>query len=154
MNVRWLAGFREPPADLDGERARMLAVLAAGPSTIAELLSGALEVALARPVLMHLLWTGAVIGGCGRPDRAGQSRVGAVDGGGVMEPAWPLGIGGRLVIGGEIVFVNRVDGAEVHGFTAAGAPVRFVLTRADAEATAEPGGEGLRSGRCSWTLAR
>ena len=25
-NVRWLAGFRERPADLDGERMRMLAV--------------------------------------------------------------------------------------------------------------------------------
>ncbi len=36
--------------------------------------------------------------------------MGAVDGGGVMEPLWPLGIGGRLVIDGEIVFVNRVDG--------------------------------------------
>ncbi|MGO9974361.1 MAG: hypothetical protein ACLP01_16470 [Solirubrobacteraceae bacterium] len=34
----------------------------------------------------------------------------------------------------------------MHGFTAAGAPVRFVLTRADAEATAEPSGEGLRFG--------
>ncbi len=67
VNVRWLAGFREPPADLDGERARMLAVLAAGPSTIAEMLSGALEVALARPVLMHLLWTGAVIVDVGAP---------------------------------------------------------------------------------------
>ena len=44
MNVRWLAGFREPPADLDGERVRMLAVLAGGPSTIGELLSGAREV--------------------------------------------------------------------------------------------------------------
>jgi hypothetical protein len=67
VNVRWLAGFREPPADLDGERARMLAVLAAGPSTIAEMLAGALEVALARPVLMHLLWTGAVIVDVGAP---------------------------------------------------------------------------------------
>ena len=30
VNVRWLAGFRERPADPDGERARMLSVLAAG----------------------------------------------------------------------------------------------------------------------------
>ena len=50
-----------------------------------------------------------------------------------MEPAWPLAIGGRLVIDGEAMFVNRVDGAEVHGFSAAGAPVRFVLTRVDGE---------------------
>ena len=73
-NVRWLAGFREPPADLDGERARMLAVLEAGPSTIADVLSGAIEVALARPVLMHLLWTGAVIVDVGVP-LAHDSRV-------------------------------------------------------------------------------
>ncbi len=33
-NVRWLAGFREPPADPDGECARMLLALAAGPCTI------------------------------------------------------------------------------------------------------------------------
>ena len=45
MNVRWLAGFREPPVDLDGERERMLVVLSGGPSTIAELLSGSWEVA-------------------------------------------------------------------------------------------------------------
>ena len=31
VNVRWLAGFRERPADPDGERARMLSALAAGP---------------------------------------------------------------------------------------------------------------------------
>ncbi|MGA2013451.1 MAG: TnsA-like heteromeric transposase endonuclease subunit [Solirubrobacteraceae bacterium] len=73
-NVRWLVGFREPPTDLDGERARMLAVLEAGPSTIADVLSGAVEVALARPVLMHLLWTGAVIVDVGVP-LASDSRV-------------------------------------------------------------------------------
>ena len=60
-NVRWLAGFREPPADLDGERARMLSALAVGGSTIAELLDDAVELALARPVLMHLLWVGEVL---------------------------------------------------------------------------------------------
>jgi hypothetical protein len=60
-NVRWLAGFREPPADLDGERARMLSALAVQPSTIGELLDDAVEPALARPVLMHLLWVGEVL---------------------------------------------------------------------------------------------
>jgi hypothetical protein len=58
MNVRWLAGFREPPPDPDAERARMLSVLAGGPSAISELLADAREPALARPVLMHLLWAG------------------------------------------------------------------------------------------------
>jgi hypothetical protein len=60
-NVRWLAGFREPPADPDGERARMLSALAVHASTIAELLDDAVEPALARPVLMHLLWVGEVL---------------------------------------------------------------------------------------------
>ena len=63
-----------------------------------------------------------------------------------MDAAWPLGVGGRLVIDGEVVVVNRVDGSEVHGFTAAGAPVRFVLTRADPDATVTPSSEGLRFG--------
>ena len=61
VNVRWLAGFRELPADPDGECARMLSALAAGPCTIFELLSGACEPALARPVLMHLLWAGEAL---------------------------------------------------------------------------------------------
>jgi hypothetical protein len=61
VNVRWLAGFREPPADPDGERVRMLSALAVGPCTIFELLSGACEPALARPVLMHLLWAGEAL---------------------------------------------------------------------------------------------
>jgi hypothetical protein len=61
VNVRWLAGFREPPADLDRERARMLSALAAGRSTISALLADAREPALARPVLMHLLWAGEVL---------------------------------------------------------------------------------------------
>ena len=46
-----------------------------------------------------------------------------------MEPAWPLAVGGRLVIDGEAVFVSSVEGADVRGFTAAGEQVRFVLTR-------------------------
>jgi hypothetical protein len=126
MNVRWLAGFREPPVDLDGERERMRVVLSGGPSTIAELLSGSWEVALACPVLMNMLWTGVAMLDVGIPIGA-ESRVGVVEDGGVMEAAWPLAVGGRLVIDGETVFVNAVGGAEVHGFTAAGAPVRFVL---------------------------
>jgi hypothetical protein len=74
MNVRWLAGLRESPADLDGEGARMLAVLAGGPSTIAALLSGSREAALARPVLMNMLWTGAAMVDVGIPIGA-ESRV-------------------------------------------------------------------------------
>jgi hypothetical protein len=61
VNVRWLAGFRDPPPDLDGERARMLSALAVRGTTISELLAGAVEPALARPVLMHLLWVGEVM---------------------------------------------------------------------------------------------
>jgi hypothetical protein len=58
VNVRWLAGFRERPADPDGERTRMLSTLAVRPCAIGELLSGAREPMLARPVLMNLLWAG------------------------------------------------------------------------------------------------
>ena len=58
VNARWLAGFREPPPDPDGERARMTSGLRGGASTVCELLSGAREIALARPVLMHMLWAG------------------------------------------------------------------------------------------------
>ncbi len=57
-NVRWLAGLRERSPDPDGERARMLTRSATGSCTIAELLSGARELMLARPVLMNLLWAG------------------------------------------------------------------------------------------------
>ena len=39
----------------------MLSVLAAGPCTIAELLSGAREPMLARPVLMNMLWAGEAL---------------------------------------------------------------------------------------------
>jgi len=45
-----------------------------------------------------------------------------------METAWPLRVGGPLVIDGETVFVTAVDGAEVRGFTPAGQQVRFMLT--------------------------
>jgi TnsA-like endonuclease N terminal len=57
-NVRWLSGFRVRSPDPDGERARMLAMAAAGSCTIAELLSGAREPMLARPALMNALWAG------------------------------------------------------------------------------------------------
>lgn len=63
-----------------------------------------------------------------------------------MEAVWPLTVGGRLVIDGETVFVNGVDGAEVRGFTAAGAPVRFVLTRVAGEESAVASGEEWRFG--------
>lgn len=58
VNVRWLTGFRDRPPDPDGERSRMLSVLAAGSLTISELMSDAREAMLARPVLMHVLWAG------------------------------------------------------------------------------------------------
>jgi hypothetical protein len=53
--------------------------------------------------------------------------------GGVMDRGWPLSVGGRLVVAGVTVIVSSVDGAEVRGFTAAGEPVRFVLTRVENE---------------------
>ncbi len=58
VNARWLAGFRDPPPDPDGERARMISMLATDRSEICELLAGAREPVLARPVLMHMLWAG------------------------------------------------------------------------------------------------
>jgi hypothetical protein len=54
-------GFRGRPPDPDGERARMLSMLAGGASTVGELLAGAHELMLARPMLMHLLWTGEAL---------------------------------------------------------------------------------------------
>lgn len=67
VNVRWLAGFRERPADPDGERARMLSVLASGRSAVGELVSAAREPMLARPVLMHLLWAGEALADLSEP---------------------------------------------------------------------------------------
>jgi hypothetical protein len=67
VNVRWLAGFRERPADMDGERARMLSALASAPSTVGGLLAGAREPMLARPVLMHLLWAGEALADLAEP---------------------------------------------------------------------------------------
>lgn len=58
VNVRWLAGYRERPADPDGERARVLSLLGVEGRTVGELVAGSREPMLARPVLMHLLWTG------------------------------------------------------------------------------------------------
>jgi hypothetical protein len=74
VNVRWLAGFREPPLDPDGERARMLPMLAVGESTIGELLADAREPALARPVLMHMLWAGDALLDLSEPIRE-ESRI-------------------------------------------------------------------------------
>ena len=73
-NVRWLAGFRERPSDLDGERTRMLAVLATGPGTIGELVAVAREAMLARPVLMNMLWAGEALADLSEP-LAEDSRV-------------------------------------------------------------------------------
>jgi putative transposase len=63
----------------------------------------------------------------------------------MIEPRWPLGIGGRLVIDGDTVTVTSVDGAEVRGFTTGGEQVRFVLTRV-AEAPAEACNDECRFG--------
>ncbi len=59
--------------------------------------------------------------------------MGARGRGAVIEPIWPLGVGGRLSIDGEAIIVSSVDGAEVQGFTVAGERVRFVLTRVEQE---------------------
>jgi hypothetical protein len=67
VNVCWLAGFPERPPDPDGERARMLSVLAAGASTVGELIAGAHELMLARPMLMHLLWAGEALADLSQP---------------------------------------------------------------------------------------
>lgn len=56
-NLRWLGGYRDVPADGTGEEARMLEHLALGPATLGELMADALEPLMAKPVLMHLLWT-------------------------------------------------------------------------------------------------
>lgn len=61
VNVRWLAGFRERPADGGADRMRMLSMLAIGASTVGELVSAAREPMLARPMLMHLLWAGEAL---------------------------------------------------------------------------------------------
>jgi hypothetical protein len=53
----------------------------------------------------------------------------------VIDPIWPLGVGGRLSIDGEAIIVSSVDGAEVQGFTVAGeGPVRADTSRAGAAA--------------------
>jgi hypothetical protein len=49
----------------------------------------------------------------------------------MIEPRWPLGVGGRLLIDGDTVTVTSIDGADVWGFTTDGEQVRFVLTRVD-----------------------
>ena len=83
-----------------------------------ELLSGAREPMLARPVLMHLLWAGEATGRtCPRRSARTAACRAASAGGGDDGARWPLAIGGRLVIDGEAIIVSSVDGAEVRGFT-------------------------------------
>ena len=65
--------------------------------------------------------------------------------GGVME-AWPLGVGGRLLIEGKTIIVSSVDGAEVRGYTAGGERVRFALTPVAEEEPAQEREEGWRFG--------
>lgn len=67
--------------------------------------------------------------------------MGASGRGCLMEPTWPLGVGGRLLIDGQAITVSCVDGAEVQGFTAAGERVRFVLTRVAEEPARAPNEE-------------
>ena len=47
----------------------------------------------------------------------------------MIEPRWPLAVGGRLMIDGETITVHSVDGTEVRGYTECGERVRLVLTR-------------------------
>lgn len=54
----------------------------------------------------------------------------------MIEARWPLSIGGRLLIDGEVVTVTSVDGVDVGGFTGPGEPVQFVLTRVATEPAA------------------
>ena len=72
----------------------------------------------------------------------------------MIEPRWPLGVGGRLVIDGEAITVTSVDGAEVRGFTARGEPVRFVLTRVVEHEPRRCATRSGGSGRCCLTPAR
>jgi hypothetical protein len=44
----------------------------------------------------------------------------------MTDARWPLSVGGRLMIDGEVITVTTVDGAHVRGFTERGEPVRFV----------------------------
>jgi hypothetical protein len=54
----------------------------------------------------------------------------------MTEPRFALGIGGRLVIDGEMITVCSVDGADVRGYAAGGERVRFLLTRVGGEPAA------------------
>ena len=47
----------------------------------------------------------------------------------MIEPRWPLAVGGRLTIDGETITVHSVDGTDVRGYTECGEPVRLVLSR-------------------------
>ena len=79
--------------------------------------------------------------------------MGAIAGGGMTEPRWPLALGGRLMIDGETIFVHSVEADEVRGYTAAGDPVRFVLTRL-VEQPARACHMSGDSARCCLTPAR
>jgi hypothetical protein len=61
-------------------------------------------------------------------EAGGQGRV--------MDRSWPLSVGGRLEIDGEMITVHSVEGAEVRGYTARGEQVRFVLKREEDEPAA------------------
>lgn len=58
-NVRWLAGFRKAPASLERFRESLLKAARDG-VLVGDLLRGYDHEALVRPVLFHLLWTGAL----------------------------------------------------------------------------------------------
>jgi transposase InsO family protein len=47
----------------------------------------------------------------------------------MTQPQWPLAVGGRLMIDGEIITVVSVDGADVRGYTERGEPVGLMLSR-------------------------
>ena len=60
-NVGWLAGFRRPPPQLHDYASTLLGATAAGPTTVDSLIRlFDEERTLARPVLFHLIWKGAL----------------------------------------------------------------------------------------------
>ena len=56
-NLRWLAGYRDRPQDLDNDRAALLAAMKDDePRSIESLLGGCVNPVLGRTVLMNLIW--------------------------------------------------------------------------------------------------